>query len=74
MARKKVDYTRLNLVSLPEEIGKAFEELCNAKGKKANDVFIELVKAGCENDKNKEVLEAYREQQKADAKLKALRQ
>lgn len=74
MIRKKTDYTRLNLVGLPEEIGKAFEELCNAKEKKANDVFIELVKAGYENERNKEILEAYREQQKADAKLKALRQ
>ena len=74
MIRKKTDYTRVNLTGLPEEIGKAFEELCKAKEKKANDVFIELVKAGCENEKNKEILDAYREQQKADAKLKALRQ
>ncbi len=72
MVRKKIDYTRKNFVGLPEEIGMAFEELCKAKKKSSNDIFIELVKAGCEN--NKMILEAYRESQKADAKLEALRQ
>lgn len=72
MVKKKTDFTRVNITNLPEEIGRAFEELCKAKKKNAADVFAELVKAGCES--NKMILEAYRESQKADAKLEALRQ
>ena len=62
---KKVNFKALSLAELSNKEAAA-------KKKNAADVFAELVKAGCES--NKMILEAYRESQKADAKLEALRQ